>query len=195
VIDRTAAAPGLATTQTGSAVWIALIAGLTVIGSFIFACAAPLAAVAALAALKFERGEGLALVVVSWFINQAVGFVLLSYPHTADSYAWGAAIGVAAVLGYLAADAATRFSMPAPLAWIVSFAVAFIVYQIGLYAAGVAFAYEGNAFSADIVTEVLVINTIAYAGFIVLHLASVALTSARPAVASKAVRAPASTAT
>ncbi len=92
----------------GSAIWIALIAGLTVIGSYGYACAAPLAAVAALAALKMERTDGLILVGLAWAINQAVGFLLLSYPHTMESYLWGAAIGVAAFVGYFAARAAAR---------------------------------------------------------------------------------------
>lgn len=179
--DRTATTGSLTTSQTGSAIWIALIAGLTVVGSFAYACAAPLAAVAALAALKMGRGEGLALVIVSWLANQFVGFVLLSYPHTADSYAWGAAIGVSAVLGYLAARAATQAKLSEPVALAVAFAVAFVVYQIGLYAAGVAFGYEGDAFSTAIVTEVLTINLIAYVGFLLIHRAAVALSLVKTA--------------
>jgi len=77
------------------------------------------------------RTEGLALVIVSWLANQFVGFVLLSYPHTADSYAWGAAIGVSAVIGFLAARAATRAEMSEPVALVLAFVVAFVAYQIG----------------------------------------------------------------
>jgi hypothetical protein len=181
VTDRTAATGSFATSQTGTAIWIALIAGLTVIGSFAYACAAPLAAVAALAALKMGRTEGLALVIVSWLANQFVGFVLLSYPHTADSYAWGAAIGVSAVIGFLAARAATRAEMSEPVALVLAFVVAFVAYQIGLYLAGVAFAYEGDAFSTAIVTEVLTINLVAYIGFLLIHRAAVALSLLKPA--------------
>lgn len=178
--DRIATTGGPAASQTGNAIWIALIAGLTVIGSFAYACAAPLAAVAALAALKMGRTEGLVLVLVSWLANQLVGFLLLSYPHTADSYAWGAAIGVAAVLGFLAARAATQGSLSQPVALAVAFAVAFVVYQIGLYAAGVAFAYEGDAFSTAVVGEVLAINLVAYIGFVLAHSAAVAFSLLKP---------------
>ena len=91
--------------KAGTSLWIALIAALTVVGSYALACVAPLAAVAALAALTLRRTEGLILVVTAWIFNQIVGFLLLSYPHTPDTYAWGAAIGVASVLGYFAATA------------------------------------------------------------------------------------------
>ena len=40
------------------AVWIALVAALTVGGSLAFACAAPFAAIAALASLTMRRVEG-----------------------------------------------------------------------------------------------------------------------------------------
>lgn len=187
VTDRTAETTNTSTSQiAGTAIWIALIAGLTVIGSFAFACAAPLAAVAALAALKMGRNEGLALVVTAWLVNQAVGFLLLSYPHTADSYAWGAAIGVSAVLGFLAARVATRPAMPRLLSLTAAFAAAFVAYQIGLYLAGVTFAYEGDAFSMAIVTEVLVINSVAYVAFVLVHRAAIAMELVRPATPATA---------
>ncbi len=171
---------GAAPSQTGAALWIALIAGLTVVGSFAYACAAPFAAVAALAALTLNRTDGLILVVVSWVINQAVGFVLLSYPHTADTYAWGAAIGLSSVAGYIAARAVTRIEQPALVAYAAAFVAAFVFYQLGLYLSGVAMGYKGDAFSTAIVTEVLSINAVAYAGFLLIHRAAVALSLVRP---------------
>lgn len=170
--DRTAA--------TGAGLWISLIAGLTVIGSYALACVAPMAAVAALAVLTMRRGEGLALVVVAWLVNQTVGFALLSYPHTADTYAWGAAIGVAAVLGYSAAAAITPFVRSTLLAAAAAFAVAFAVYQFALYAFGVATSYAGDSFSIAIVGEVLAINAVAYVGFLALHRAAIALSLVKP---------------
>jgi hypothetical protein len=174
--DRTATTPAIA----GAGLWIALIAGLTVIGSYALACVAPIAAVAALAALAMRRGEGLALVVVAWLVNQAVGFTLLSYPHTPDSYAWGAAIGVAAVLGYFAAAAVIPSVKSTLLAAAAAFAVAFAVYQFALYAFGVATSYAGDSFSLAVVGEVLAINAVAYVGFLVLHRAAVALSLVKP---------------
>jgi hypothetical protein len=178
--DRISAATGRTSEAAGSGIWIALVAGLTVIGSFALACVAPMAAVAALAALTLRRAEGLALVFVAWIVNQAVGFLLLSYPHTPDTYAWGAAIGIATVLGYLAAAAVAPLVTSRLLAAAVAFAVAFSVYEVALYAFGVATSYAGDTFSLAVVGEVLTINAVAYVGFLVLHRVAVALALAKP---------------
>lgn len=173
----------------GSGLWIALVAGLTVIGSFALACVAPMAAVAALAALTLRRTEGLILVVAAWIVNQAVGFVLLSYPHTPDTYAWGAAIGAASVLGYFAAAAVAPRAKSAIVATLVAFAAAFIVYQVALYAFGVATSYAGDSFSLSVVGEVLGINAVAYAGFLLIHRAAVALSLVKPAASGATISA------
>lgn len=174
--DRTATTEA----TTGAGLWTALIAGLTVIGSYGFACVAPMAAVAALAALTLRRTEGLALVAVAWLINQVVGFTLLSYPHTGDTYGWGIAIGVASVLGYIAAVSVLPVMRSKLLAAAAAFAVAFTVYQIALYAYGVATAYTGDTFSFAVVGEVLAINVVAYVGFLAVHRAAVALSLVKP---------------
>jgi hypothetical protein len=163
-----------------TAIWIALIAGLTVIGSYGWACAAPLAAVAALAALKMNRLDGAILVGLAWIINQAVGFTLLNYPHTADTYAWGAAIGAGAFAGYFAARAAARFEMPALAGWVVAFLVAFVSYQAGMYLAALTFTDPASGFTTEVVSEVFVINAVAYAGFAAIYLAAVALSLLKP---------------
>ncbi|MCC7250813.1 hypothetical protein [Hyphomicrobium sp.] len=180
--NRTAASIERSSETTGTGLWIALIAGLTVIGSYALACVAPLAAVAALAALTLSRTEGLILVVAAWLVNQAVGFLLLSYPHTAETYAWGAAIGAAAVLGYFAAASVVPRVKSTLVAVVASFIAAFAVYQAGLYAFGVATSYAGDSFSLAVVGEVLMINAVAYVGFLAIHRAAVALALVKPAV-------------
>src|SRR5262249_47157523 len=73
--------------------WIALIAALTVGGSLAFACAAPLAAIAALASLTMRQVEGIALVVMAWLANQLVGFAIPGYPLDLSTFGWGRALG------------------------------------------------------------------------------------------------------
>lgn len=170
-----AATTASAGTSAGTAIWIALIAGLTVIGSYGYACAAPLAAVAALAALKMERTDGLILVGLAWVINQAVGFLLLSYPHTTETYLWGAAIGFASFAGFFAARAAARINVPSLASWVITFLVAFVGYQVALYLASLTFTDPSSGFTSAVVTEVFTINVGAYAGFAVVYLAAVAL--------------------
>lgn len=176
----TASTPA-APTPAGTALWIALIAGLTVLGSFAYACAAPMAAIAALAAFTMGRRDGLALILVAWIVNQAVGFLLLSYPHDPATYAWGVAIGLATVLGFFAARAVARVDWPLPVGLAVTFAAAFVFYQIGMAVAGVALAYEGDVVSTEMIREVGAINAVAYVGFLLIHRAAVALALVRPA--------------
>lgn len=165
---------------TGTTIWIALVAGLSVLGSFAYACAAPVAAVAALAALTLNRTDGLILVAATWLINQAVGFVLLSYPHDAGTYAWGATIGIAMVVGYIAARAVVRREQGWVVSAVATFAAAFVFYQLGLVGGSLAMGYTGDAFSTPVVREVAVINAVAFVGFVVVYRAALALSLVKP---------------
>jgi hypothetical protein len=156
--------PRLATT-----IWIALLAALTVGGSLAFACAAPLAAIAALAGCKMERTSGLSLVVSAWLSNQIVGYGILGYPQTADSFAWGAAIGVASLLAFLAAHAAAASVGHRMLGLVAGFAAAFAVYEFALYLVGIPLSASAKAFSAPIVERIFEINVVSFAGLLILH--------------------------
>jgi hypothetical protein len=148
--------------------WVALIAALSVGGSYVYACAAPFAAVGALAARKMDFGTGLTLVLLVWAANQIVGFGILDYPHTMDSFAWGAAIGFAAVAAFFAARVIGNLGWNNIVATLASFAVAFAVYEAVLYVA--TFALGGaDALAFDIVMQVLVINAVAFAGILALY--------------------------
>lgn len=165
----------------GATLWIALVIALAMLGSFAYACAAPLAAIAALAAFTLGRMQGLILVAAMWLINQFVGYVFLSYPHTFSSYAWGVAIGAGAVIGYLAARTVARSDLSALIVLPVVFVTAFVFYQAGMFASASTFTSAENAFSTAIVREVFVINAVAFVGFVLLHRVAVALSLVKPA--------------
>lgn len=167
--DGSSIAPAAAT-----ALWIALIAALCVGGSTVYACAAPFAAIAALAAAKMDRISGTVLVVVAWIANQAVGFGFLDYPHTASTYAWGAAIGLGAIVGFAGARSITEAGKPTPLTLTLAFVVAFVAYETTLYAASFALGGTDYAFSTEIVWYILKINAASFAGLLILHRAAVA---------------------
>jgi len=156
-------------TTMRNALWIALVTLATVLFSFALACAAPFAALAAVAAVRMARGPGLLLILAAWGVNQAIGFLLLDYPTTWDSFAWGAAIGLAALLATLASRRiAVAVETPAaqlPLA----FAVAFVVYELALYLPTFALPSGDETFSFGIVFWVLQVNVLAFAGLLVLH--------------------------
>lgn len=76
-----------------------------------FACAAPLAAFAAIAAMSFSRRDALVVTGGVWLANQLWGFGVLDYPTDASTFAWGGALGVIALLSCEAAGfSARRFS-------------------------------------------------------------------------------------
>jgi hypothetical protein len=151
--------------------WLALLTAASLVFSYGLACAAPLAAFAAIGALTLPRRDAIVLVVAVWLANQAAGFVLLDYPTTANSIAWGVAIGAAASLGLFGAQiTAARMAQRNPITvWIVAFLAAFVVYQVALFIPG-AVALGGLAsFAPAVVLEVFLLNAMAFAGLAGFH--------------------------
>lgn len=149
--------------------WVALIAALSVGGSYVYACATPFAAIGALAASKMDRRTGLTLVLLAWVANQLVGYGLLDYPQTANSFAWGGAIGLAAVAGFFAARAVAHVELKRVLSLAASLAIAFIVYEGVLYAASFGLGASEAAFSLEIVWQIFVINAVAFGAVLALY--------------------------
>jgi hypothetical protein len=159
---------GLGTPLKGiaAAAFVASVAALSVGGSLAFACAAPLAAIAALAATALERKAGLALVSAAWMSNQIVGYGLLGYPQSLNSFTWGAAIGLAAFVAFGASRvAAQHVRSPAALLTI-SFIVSFAAYELTLSGAGIPLGASQNAFSASVIAHIFKINAISFAGLL-----------------------------
>ncbi len=154
--------------QTANAIWIALIAALSIGGSFAFACATPLAAIAALAATRMDARTGLVLVVAAWLTNQIVGYGFLNYPQTFESYAWGAAIGIATIAAFATARVAGALSRAWPLRLAGSFVVAFATYELALYVAGIPLGSLVDAFSAATVARIFEVKLVSFVGLVVL---------------------------
>ena len=111
-------------------IWIALLVAASVAFSLGFACATPLAAFAAIAALSMPRKDALLLIGLVWTANQAVGFSVLHYPWTADCFAWGVGLGIVALLATLGAKwTAERFNPLGRLASAMAFLAAFAIYE------------------------------------------------------------------
>lgn len=88
--------------------WILILSAASVATSWALACAAPFAALAALAAMRLGRRDGILLMFVAWFASQAVGFGIHHYPRDMTTILWGGAIGVAAIASILAARWSAR---------------------------------------------------------------------------------------
>jgi hypothetical protein len=151
--------------------WIVLLTVATIAASFVFACATPFPALAALAALHMNRRDAFVLTAVIWGTNQIIGYGLLHYPQTWDSFAWGIAIGAGAFIATaLAAEAesATR-SYGWTAAMLASFASAFAGYEIALRAATIVLPSNAEAFGVAVTLYVLKVNALAFAALLVLQ--------------------------
>lgn len=162
--------------------WNAIILLSTILFSLIFACATPFAALAGLAALHLRRTEGLSLIVAAWFINQLIGYGLLTYPQSWDSFAWGAAIGIAGISSALIAYAVDHAmtGRETVLRGLSVFVSAFIVYELVLLAACTILPSGEEAFSFDVVMQILAINGLAFIGLLALQRLGLALGIALP---------------
>jgi hypothetical protein len=153
--------------------WIAVLAVASIASSVVFACATPFAALAALAALYMDRRDAFIVTGVTWLANQAVGYGFLHYPHAWDSFAWGVAIGVGAMVSTALAAEVGR-ARPR-LGWALtvpaSFAAAFAGYEIALYAATAVLPSDSSAFGLAVVLYILKVNVVAFGGLLVLQYA------------------------
>jgi hypothetical protein len=152
--------------------WIGLLGGASIGFSLVFACATPFVALVTLAALTMSRRDAFIVTGAVWLANQAVGYGILDYPRTFDSYAWGVAIGLAVLLALVVARAVgERFERSGPF---VSTGLAFLsalaVYELALYAASFWLSSGDTAFSWPIVGYILQVNALGLGGLILLKL-------------------------
>lgn len=119
-----------------ASVCFVLLATACVLASLVFACVAPFAAFAVVAAMMLPMRSALAAIGAAWLINQAIGFSLLSYPLDANTIAWGAVILAAALAGTAAASAVLNYAHGSrTIALGIAFVAAFAAYELLLLAA------------------------------------------------------------
>jgi hypothetical protein len=164
-----------------TAIWISLVTASSVVFSLGLACAAPFAALAAVAATKMTRKNAAMLIAAAWFANQLVGYLILDYPRTPSSFGWGAAIGATALLGTLAAYEVRRIPISGLLQVLAAFVVAFIVYQAALVSATTVLP-SGGGFALGVILYVAKFNALGLVAMLLLYQLAVAVgLMARPA--------------
>jgi hypothetical protein len=150
--------------------WIALLVLASVVFSLGFACAVPLAAFAAIAALTLGRRDAFAFVGAVWYANQSAGFAIHHYPMTPSTFAWGAALGAVALASTLAAQCATeRLPQVGGTVAAAAFLAAFAVYEGSLLAISLFIGSGISNFTPSIVKRILSINVAAFAALYLLH--------------------------
>jgi hypothetical protein len=152
-----------------TAAWIVIVTTASIALSLSFACATPLAAVATLAGVHMKRHEGAWLVLTAWLANQVVGYYVLHYPRTWDSFAWGAAIGIASLLAAFGARWAARTTRSPVLSSLTAFLVAFLFYEGALFAATAVLPSSAAAFSLPVIARIFGINACAATGLAAIH--------------------------
>jgi hypothetical protein len=162
-------------------VWPALLIGVSLTLTLGFACATPFAALGAAAALTLGRRHAVELTVGVWPANQFAGYLVLGYPQTVNSFAWGAALGAAAIAGTLTASAvAMRLRTVGPLAQTAAaLASAYALYEALLFAVAVTLLGGTASFALPIVGRILVINALTLGGLYAVHQIAAAITVSR----------------
>jgi hypothetical protein len=145
--------------------WLVLLIAASVGFTLGFACAVPFAAFGAIAALSLPRRAALLLTLALWLVNQTIGFTILHYPLDGMTFAWGAILGVVALLATGAALVAID-RRRAIVTLLASFAAAFVVYEASLYLVSATVMGGTEDFAAPIVVRILEINAAGFAGLL-----------------------------
>ena len=123
-------------TNDGTWLWVGLLTTTTALGTLALACAAPFAALAAVAATRMPMRAGLTLLTLTWAINQVIGFGVLGYPTDPTTIAWGFGILTAAwasMAGARWGDRAVAAS-GAVVRLATAFGTGFVAYKLALLA-------------------------------------------------------------
>lgn len=144
--DRAAALPAFDTA------WSAFLLIASAAGSLAFACVTPFAALATVATMTLPFRLALATMTGAWLFNQAIGFLVLTYPVSGDSLLWGLTLGLSALAALAAAHRVAKRvgDRPAPARWIAGLAAAFLVQQ-GLLLAASGVLGSGEGFTATVI--------------------------------------------
>ena len=178
--------------------WLAILVGASCTFTLGFACAVPLAAFGAMAALTLDLRHALLLSIAVWLVNQIVGFAVLHYPTDAGSLIWGAMLGGIAVLSTLAplmlAPRLERAGASLAVVALACFVCAFAVYEGGLLLISATVMGGTENYTPAIIGRILAINAAAFVGLGALNLLARASgvplglgTMAQPASSSSAV--------
>ena len=159
-----------------SLIWM-LILTLGAIGvTFALSCLTPFAALAVALAGTIGLRASLRIVVVVWFANQVIGFGFFHFPHTSNTFLWGAAIGGAATVTTVAASLVMKYgsSWATLLRLGIAFLVSFAVYEMTLLGAA-ALLGGFETFRPAVVAQLALVNAVSLVGMVVLNELAAAL--------------------
>jgi len=151
-------------------IWLILLLLSSLVFSLGFACATPLAAFGAIAAVAFSRRDALILCGAVWLVNQVVGYTILKYPWSVSSVSWGLVLGGATIIASLSSRwIYCHTKTPYLFRLIAAFIAAFAIFEVSLYAVAVFVLGGVQDFTANIVVRIFAINSAAFIGLLALH--------------------------
>ena len=171
-----AAADPLEPTSVASFTWLMILTMAVIGATLMLSCVTPFAALAVALAGTAGLRASLRIVTVVWLVNQIVGFVFSHFPHTANAFLWGIAIGGAALVATVVASVTMKYALgwAAPLRVGIALVVGFGVYEMALVAAAL-FLGGWETFRPAIVAQLAFVNVASLAGMVVLNEVAVVL--------------------
>jgi hypothetical protein len=158
-------------------IWAATLATASVLGSWIFACITPFAALGVLLAATLPMRKAMMWMGGVWTANQLVGYLILDYPRTVNSFLHGGSLLLASMAGLFVAREVLKWRSNESLVSLgLAFGAAFVAYESLLYVAAL-FLGGLATFAPDIVWLVAKNDFFWFAGLLAVR---VALTRALP---------------
>lgn len=152
------------------ALWAGVLVALSIGLTLAIACAAPLAAFAAAAALTLTPRGAFAASGAVWLANQSVGFLILRYPLAADTFFWGLALGgVTLLAAWSAVLVKEQMRLSPAAAATAAFFGAFAVYEGALFLISAGSGSGIFDYSVAIISRVFAINAASFAALYLLH--------------------------
>lgn len=156
-----------APSQIPSSLWMGALVATAILFSFALACGMPFAALSAVAAIVFSSRDAMWLAGAGWLANQVIGFGFLGYPWDAMTIAWGAALGLSALMAVqLARFALGKVPVAGAPRFILAFAAAWVGQQGTVLAASVVLGGTATAFAPEVIWFILWTNTLAFAALL-----------------------------
>jgi hypothetical protein len=158
------------TTSRARLIWMVILTIAAISTSLALSCVTPFAALAVALGGTVGLRASLRVIMIVWLANQFVGFVFFHFPVTANTFLWGFAIGIAALLTTIVAAIMIKYfsSSTAAVRLGVALPASFAVYELGLLVAAV-FLGSLETFRPSIVAQLAWINAASLLGMIVLN--------------------------
>lgn len=151
--------------------WLAILIAASVGFSLLFACVTPFGALAVVAAMTLSFRAAIKFMLLAWLANQSVGFLILEYPQTLETYIWGAVIAASGLSALFAARRAAFICGESHefIRLSVSLLAAVAAHELVLFAAALSPLGGAGNFSLPILAGVMAVNIASLAGMSALN--------------------------